>query len=211
MLRAIEARETLLRKPPSLPSQEGILRILVGGSVTFEPVKRDGQIVDYRRVDHRNDFIAEAEALKAQRLEQHGAVEIVEYAKPRHFVDVCENTEVSDITIIGHGNIAFVWTADGRNFDWADVARATRAHKLGRFVQRTCGRFERGYSVPLGTFATRSLTSVVAAIGVPIPDVAPPEEVFQPVYTNDQPLAVQIRALNEQFPSLPKANIKTEA
>lgn len=72
---------------------------------------------------------------------------------------------VSDVVLIGHGNLSNVFLDNGEKYDWRRVSQTADHLKMGDFVQRFCGNNMRMMSVPLGTFAVSKHFNVYAAVG----------------------------------------------
>jgi hypothetical protein len=103
------------------------------------------------------------------------------------FDDVLKDPSVSNITVIGHGALSFVYlpngttTLEGKNiannrYDWRDVSSAADHLKRGIFIQRHCGHAVRNLSVPLGTFAMQSHHRVIA----PVHEYFTPDSIYDP-------------------------------
>jgi len=182
--------------------------------VTYEKVYDSaGEVIDVKRVDHQSTFLEEAERLREERRTRHQHVDIRSRALAQDMAFDFADPEVTDIILIGHGNISSLWTDNDKYFDRQDAAKAVRHLKQGMVEQRMCGNFadrpeevakpnderQPRFRVPLGTFVVCEPANVLAAVNKVVPDVNPPDELFQPVYANGQPLLPQIYALNEQF------------
>lgn len=110
------------------------------------------------------------EALKIADLtiEEGGDVEVVLNARVSDFEDILREPYVSDVIVIGHGDLSSLWISNpdnGDNYDWRYVSNDADHLKTGSFTQRHCGIFNRKLSVPLGAFAVADQRSVIAPVG----------------------------------------------
>ncbi len=91
---------------------------------------------------------------------------LIQDAKSFEFQEILADRAVSDVVVLGHGTLPFVYmenpgtSGGGIRFDWRDVSEATTHLKQGRFEQRTCGRTDRSLNVPLGAFAMADTAQV---------------------------------------------------
>ena len=209
--RASERRERLIDKGKlSLPSGQGVLAIIVSRS----PDDRSSLTP---QAQHRA-FLREAERLKHERAKSHQAVVVRPIAVTSDLKMDFADPEITDVILIGHGSLGCLWADGGQYFDWRTAAKAAATLKQGRIEQRMCGNLPsknskdgdtrteelpHKYSVALGTFAVSNLANVLAAVGTEVPEVNPPDELFHPVYTGQNPPYIAIDALNRMYGSRP--------
>lgn len=172
-------REALLEKGAvSLVSHLGELAIHVSTAVDLRSRNSPEQ--------QKRIFQDEGEYLQEwyERQQKYASVKLV--PRTNHMalsMDVADK-EVAGIVTIGHGSLGDFWLPDGEgHFNWEDVAKsARRSLKMGDIIQRTCGNVYKK-SLPWGTFGAADQTRIVAVVGKHIPEEAPPEEYFRPVFT----------------------------
>lgn len=191
--KAAHKREELLDKGKlSLPSGMGKLSIIVSCAPDFKSLVNPE--------DQRKYFLEEAERLRDERLPEHQRVTIRQRAIPSDIKFELIDDEVTDMIFIGHGSIGVIWTDGGAGkFDWRNVAKSTKHLKQGKIEQRMCGNFPLEYNVPLGTFAVKSLSNVIAAPNVVVPDIHPNDNLFVPIYNETDEAIHQIDHLNDQY------------
>lgn len=142
-----------------------------------------------------------AEGLSAEGYE----VDVIIDAKGDDFKDVLKDRTTSDIIVIGHGALPYIYMQNGLRkdqsgyqteysdrFDWRDVAAAADHLKTGLFIQRTCGHYVRKLSVPLGLFAVNDPSRVIAAVNnhfTPKNLSDPQNERLYPALSPDFPLS----------------------
>ena len=164
-------------------------------------------IVVSNNFDHRSEltpeqqskaFHDEADRIKEANLSVHQGVEIRRRAEPLDLAMDLTDKEVTDLTLIGHGSISDFWTESGGHFGWRDFDRHTKYLKQGKITQRVCGHYAVSDSVASGTFAVTDQTNVIAPVGLRIPDINPPENLFVPVYDKSDLSAEEIIALTKE-------------
>ncbi len=190
----------------SLPSGAGKLAIIVS------------RVPDHSskltpREQHRA-FLEEADTLLQARREDHQQIDIKRIAVVDDMKLVFGDPEVTDVALIGHGSLGCLWADGGRYFDWQAAAKAASYLKQGQIEQRMCGNLPskigkageikaeelpHKYTVALGTFAVTNLSNVLAAAGREVPEVDPPDDLFQPVYSGEGTVAENIEALNQAY------------
>lgn len=175
----------------SLPSHLGKLVITVSNA----PDHKGGLTPE----EQRKAFMEEAEQIAEKRSGQHSEVVIKRKTVARELSMDIADQEVSDLVLIGHGNIGDMWTDEGGHFGAFDVAKSTRHLKQGSIEQRICGHFPLRTSVPLGTFALRDQRKLIAPLGEVIDDIDPDESLFVPVYDKALNTADDIRELISDF------------
>jgi hypothetical protein len=111
-----------------------------------------------------------AEALKLAAAIRAGgqAVDVALDATGSDIDAVLQDRRISDVIVIGHGNLSDFFIRDMRTdgvYDWLDVSIAADHLKTGLFVQRTCAVPSRSLSVPLGLFAMHDHRNVIAPVG----------------------------------------------
>jgi hypothetical protein len=119
---------------------------------------------------HRDIKLFRKEALKIADLtiEEGGEVEVVLDAQVEDFEDTFKNPLISDVIVIGHGDLSTLWIRnpdDEDRYDWQYVSEQSDHLKTGTFTQRQCGLYNRDLAVPLGTFAMADHRSVIATPG----------------------------------------------
>lgn len=162
----------------SLPSEIGKLVIVVSGAV-------DNNRSALSPDQQRNAFNNEADELASNRKNLHADVIVKRKATELELGFDLSDKEVSDIILIGHGNIGDFWLANGGHFGWRQVANYARNLKQGKIEQRICGNFPRKDSVPLATFGVSDQRRLIAPLGHVIDDEFPNESLFEPVYKNE--------------------------
>ena len=216
--RASEARDKKLERGRiSLPSGEGILSIIVSHAPDYvSRISPEGQ---------RKAFLEEAEKIREERAGDHDQILIRRRAVPIDMKLDFADERVTDIVLIGHGSLSSMWAEGGKNFDWRMAAKSTDRLKTGKIEQRMCGNLPskkevidgqvkeilpHQYTVPLGTFAVTSLDNVIAATGKKIPDICPPDELFEPVFADNGSPIDLIRELNDKFMHEPTVIVPDE-
>jgi hypothetical protein len=119
---------------------------------------------------HRDIKLFRKEALKIADLtiEEGGEVEVVLNAQVEDFEATFKNPWISDVIVIGHGDLSTLWVNnpnDKDKYDWQYVSEDSDHLKTGAFTQRHCGLYRRDLTVPLGTFAMADHRSVIATPG----------------------------------------------
>lgn len=160
----------------SLDSRAGKLVIVVSGNTDHRS--------KFSHEEQRKAFNNEADEIAARRDGLHGGVEIKRKATDMELGFDFADKEVSDMVLIGHGNIGDFWLENGEHFGWGRAAKYARYLKRGTIEQRVCGNFPLKTSVPLGTFALADQTRLIAPLGHAIDDVYPDEGLFKPVFSN---------------------------
>jgi hypothetical protein len=119
---------------------------------------------------------------------------------------VLTDRTVSDVIVIGHGALPYVYMLNGirrqetvgyqteynNRVDWRDVSAAADHLKTGVFTQRFCGNYVRKLSVPLGMFAVSNFSRVVAVAGLnfsPANLEDPQNQKLYPVLSNEFPFS----------------------
>jgi hypothetical protein len=196
--RVVKRDDLLQRDKVSLPSEMGILSVIVSGA-TGPKYESDDQIA--RNYAAR---MAEAEQIADDRAGTYGDIVIRPRATQKVLIEDLRNPEVSDMVLIGHGSIARFWldrVGEGspKDFSWLNVAHSITALKTGKFEQRMCGHFANStHSVPLGTFAVTHFSNVLAPVGamVEAPNGTPRDHLFVPVFNDHESVLSQIDQLN---------------
>jgi len=81
---------------------------------------------------------------------------------------VLQDPHVSDIHIIGHGNLSSMYIAygdEGNTYDWQDAQLDADHLKTGLIIQRFCGLARRNLPVPFGSFIAADHRNVIAPVG----------------------------------------------
>ncbi len=186
----VDRQQMLDKEQLSLESGLGKLVIVVSRQGNFaSSVSRSEQI---------NAFEEEAEMLRDSRQGHHQDIIVRHQSVVGDLVLDLQDPEVTDLVLIGNGSIADFWAAGGKHFDWLTVAKKAKHLKQGKIEQRVCGHFPLKTSVPLGTFALRDQTQLIAPTGQLIPDVHPAGELFSPVYTKPNNDSADILALIDE-------------
>lgn len=81
-----------------------------------------------------------------------------------------QDPEVSDLVIIGHGDISAVYLDDyaeekvhsTEKIDWRDISKMSTHLKLGHYIHRCCGNYLRDLNVPFGTFMLQDHGNTIA-------------------------------------------------
>ena len=180
--RAYEHWQTLKNQERlSIPNDEGVVAVLASDfPFNLEYYREEDAVQD--EMDYW-DFRNEAEDF-ANHLGDVGVPsEVIYGATANDLTSVIQDKEVSSIVVIGHGSISGILLRGQRHgiYDWRDVASATTHLKTGHFVQRQCGIFTRNINVPLGLFAVREFSQVLAATG----------QLFDPVINPESNVTIQ--------------------
>lgn len=144
---------------------------------------KEDEIKKTREKDEKDNqiMVAEAHAIADEDLYKGGVAEVILNPTDTDFADVLTDPSFCDIITIGHGSMSSLWYYDGEEYltDWFEFSSMADHLKTGEFIQRQCGIFRGGLSVPLGMFVVSDFESVVAAFGQSFePEIYPgdPEE-----------------------------------
>lgn len=151
----------------SAPSDMGRVAILVSGyGMKEDLVERLKEVDSYQHEGYMlYNYLLEIGILSY----------VIERFNKYDMLEVLGDTETASIVTIGNGDLTSIFTSETRLIDWQLVADSTTHLKTGFFEQRHCGAASRNLSVPLGTFAMKSHSSVFAALNQGIPTVITPE------------------------------------
>ena len=122
------------------------------------------------RLNEFQVFSNEADLICRKATKQGRPIDLYRGLDRRVMNQIFTDPSISDIVLIGHGNLSKLYLDDGDEYDWRDAHRVSTHLKQGVFIQRFCGNTLRNLSVPLATFAMRDHRNIIAA----------PRQSFQP-------------------------------
>ena len=147
------------------PLEVGRMAILCAYGVDAYDEEDPAVCVKWAKQDAK-DFRKEAIAL-TELANDSGKDTVTVFNPTAHDVrEVLRDPTISDIQVIGHGNLSEVFLSklDG-TYDWRDAQLDATHLKTGKFVQRFCGHIARELPVPLGTFVVSGHQDVIAPVG----------------------------------------------
>jgi hypothetical protein len=184
----------------SVPTDVGKLAILC----SYAPPRAFGANVQARLQHRRNVAIFKREALALTETAQSTGKTVQTFfdASTEDMTAVLVDHSVSDVVVIGHGNLSSVSLGKGsEDYDWEDVAETVDHLKTGVFTQRVCGVYARDLNVPLGTFAVNDMSNVIAPLGI----LFNPTTVTEPL---NQALAPAFEAVAPTYNAIKRSFIK---
>ncbi|HET6924756.1 MAG TPA: hypothetical protein VFH39_02935 [Candidatus Saccharimonadales bacterium] len=141
----------------SVPSASGRLAIVLA----YDMARDD----DPGILDPYPTFEKEARDLADRYSREGRKVELALQADRPAFRAIMHDRTISDITVLGNGNLAAVhMPAPERPLDWFNLSKMTNHIKQGQIRQLFCGFTPRDLNVPFGLFAVAQPADVIAPV-----------------------------------------------